>query len=48
MEKKKYNSPSMTQIEFVSESCLASSTTETSEVTGINPEPWKEGNVNWW
>ena len=48
MEKKSYNAPCMNQIEFVPESCLATSTTETSEVTGINPEPWAEGNTNWW
>lgn len=48
MKKKIYITPCVKQVEFVPESCLASSTAEESEVDVVTPDPWKEGNVNWW
>ncbi len=50
MEKKNYISPCMVQVEWAFEAlCLTASGTEEAEVnSGISPEPWIEGNTNWW
>lgn len=50
MKKTTYISPDMTQVELATEAvCIASSGTEEAGIdSGISPEPWKEGNTNWW
>lgn len=47
MNKKIYTTPCMEQVELMLEQCIAASTTETA-VSGIDPEPWTEGNTDWW
>lgn len=53
MKKKNYISPCMMQVEWHLEAfCLAASGSEGSEGpevgSGVSPDPWKEGNTNWW
>ena len=49
MNKKIYMTPCADYIEFVPESCLAtSSPEEDAEVNGVSPDPWEKGNENWW
>ena len=50
MKKTNYISPDMTHVELAAEAlCIASSATEETGVdSGIAPEPWQEGNTNWW
>lgn len=48
MKTKIYDAPRIQQVEFEPESCLATSTSEQSEVNTVNPDPWNEGNINWW
>ena len=48
MKKKTYNTPVADCIEFVMESCLATSNPEESEVQGVTPDPWEKGNEDWW
>lgn len=48
MRKKIYIAPDTDYIEFVLESCLATSTPEDSDVHGETPDPWGKGNEDWW
>lgn len=50
MEKKIYVAPCMMQVEWTLEAlCIAASAAGGATVdSGINPEPWTEGNTNWW
>lgn len=50
MKMKTYISPCMTQVEWALESfCLTASGAEEGEInSGVSPDPWKEGNTNWW
>lgn len=50
MEKKNYVSPCMMQVEWAPEAfCLTASGAEEGEInSGLSPDPWKEGNLNWW
>lgn len=48
MNKKIYTTPCMEQVELMLEQCIAASTSEDADVSGITPDPWREGNTNWW
>lgn len=50
MEKRNYISPDIAQVEFAQEAlCIAASTTEGTVIdSGISPDPWQEGNTDWW
>lgn len=48
MNKKIYTTPRIEQVEMMLEQCIAASVSDDAEVSGINPEPWTEGNTNWW
>lgn len=50
MKRITYISPCMTQVEWALEAfCLTASGNEEGTVdSGISPDPWKEGNTNWW
>ena len=48
MNKNIYISPCIEQVEIVLEQCIASSTPDDGKVSGVTPDPWKEGNTDWW
>jgi len=48
MKKKIYTTPCIEQVEIMLEQCIASSTPDDAEVSGIDPTDWNQGNTNWW
>ncbi len=48
MKTKIYTTPCIEQVEIMLEQCVAASSAEDAEVSGISPDPWTEGNTNWW
>lgn len=48
MKKNIYTTPCIEQVEIVLEQCIAASTKDDAEVSGVTPDPWEEGNTGWW